>query len=256
MDKSEHKIFIGNEEVTLTLDFSDFHGNLNQFYSVIFKCGISNTEPLFITINITNKVISMWQSGVDNGVLVDKDTFAFQIAQIYLNKLMEEKKDIGIYIYRDNNSAIPDGFISIKANSSMSETARNIIFNGQKPTNNLIRREILKICYNKWQFDPYSFVSRQALLKFIPVNEVELERNLDYLKKTYYIDGILTSGGYLQVKITPQGIDLFEDPREFETRFSLKIEQQTNVIGGDLIVTELTGSNIQNVIKGEINKTE
>lgn len=110
------------------------------------------------------------------------------------------------------------------------------------------------MCYDEWQNNPHGYVTREQLLKFVPVSEIELERNLDYLKKTYFIDSSLTSGGYLHARITPQGIDIFEDPVEFDRRFALRVEQQTINIDGDFIVTNLTGDNNQTNVKSEVSE--
>lgn len=252
MIQNEHKLFDGDNEYLIKLAFSDYEGALNQTYGMVFHCFVKGKrEPKAISIAVSSIVIDMWHSaGGDKEILEDKEVFAWQIVQAYLPQLANTDI-IKLFIHRDDNSSIPDGFIGIKAASTISETARNIIFSG-KPSNNLIRREILKVCFNSWQENPHGFVSRTELLKFIPVSEIELERNLDYLKKTYFIDGALTSGGYLSVRVTPQGIDVFEDPTEFERRFSLKAEQHTYNIGGDMIITQLTGDNNQNIVKSGI----
>lgn len=256
MAQNEHNLFVGNDEYTVKLIFSDYEGAINQTYGMVFHCYPKGAkEPKAISIAISSQAIDMWQAvGGNKEILEDKEVFAWQIVQAYLPQLTSTDV-IKLFIHRDDNAKAPDGFTPIKAAPTISETARNIIFSGQKPTNNLIRREILKVCYNEWQTNPHGFVNRAELLKFVPVSEVELERNLDYLKKTYFIDGGLTSGGYLNVRITPQGIDIFEDPTEFERRFSLKVEQQTYNIGGDMIVTQLTGDNNQNIVKSEVKET-
>lgn len=255
MAQNEHKLFDGNTEYTVKLTFSDYEGALHQTYGMVFHCiPKGKTEPKAISIAVSDRVIDMWHAvGGNKEILEDKEVFAWQIVQAYLPQLADTDV-IKLFIHRDDNSPIPEGFIGIKAAQTISETARNIIFSG-KPSNNLIRREILKVCFNSWQNNPHGFVARAELFNFIPVSEIELERNLDYLKKTGFIDGALTSGGYLKVRITPPGIDVFEDPIEFERRFSLRAEQHTYNIGGDMIVTQLTGSNNHNIVKSEVKET-
>lgn len=256
MAQNEHKLFVGNDEYTVKLIFSDYEGVINQAYGMEFHCcpkGVK--EPKAISIVVSNQVIDMWQAaGGNKEILEDKEVFAWQTVQAYLPQLTDTDV-IKLFIHWDDNIKVPDGFTLIRAAPTISGTARNIIFSGQKPTNSMIRREVLKVCYNEWQTNPHGFVNRVELLKFIPVSEVELERNLDYLKKTYFIDGGLTSVGYLNVRITPSGIDVFEDPTEFERRFSLRVEQQTYNIGGDMIVTRLAGDNNQNIVKSEVKET-
>lgn len=256
MAQSEHKLFAGSDEYTVKLIFSDYEGAINQTYGMVFHCYPKGAnEPKAISIAISSQAIEMWQAvGGNKEILEDKEIFAWQIVQAYLPQLTSIDV-IKLFIHRDNNAKAPDGFTPIKAAPTISETARNIIFSGQKPTNNLIRREILKVCYNEWQINPHGFVSRPELIKFIPVSEVEFERNLTYLNKTHFIDEKLTNMGYAMVKITPPGIDVFEDPSEFERRFSLRVEQQAYNIGGDMIVTQLTGDNNQNIVKSEVKET-
>lgn len=253
MAQDEHTLFVGEDEYNVKLVFSDYEGALNQRYVMTFHCTPKGEDKLkAICIAITDRTIDMWNAvGGNSEIKEDKEFFAWQIMQSYLPQLSENKA-IKLFIHRDDNPSVLEGFIPIKASPTISETARMIIFSGNKPSNNLIRREILKVCYNQWQTDPHGFVSRPQLLKFIPVSEVELERNLDYLSKTYFVSGDLTNMGYFMVKITPQGIDVFEDPVEFNRRFSLRIEQQTYNVGGDMIVTQLTGDSNDTNIKSEI----
>jgi hypothetical protein len=234
---------------------SDYEGPINQIYSCVFHVSEGESKAFkAIRIVVTDRVIDMWNGiGGNKNITEDKEVFAWQLVPYYLHQLLSKDK-VHVYIHLTDDIEKEKDIIYIKAASTISGTARAIIFSGGKPTNNLIRREILKVCYSEWQNNPHGYVNRNELLKFIPVSEVELERNLDYLTKTGFIDGSLTTGGYLSVRISPQGIDVFEDPTEFEKRFALRVEQQTYNIGGDMIVTQLTGDNNQNVIKSEVKK--
>ncbi len=255
MTQNEHVFIDNGTEYTVKLVFSNYEGALDQVYGLVFHClPKGSAEPKAISIAISDSVIDMWQSvGGNKEILEDKEVFAWQIAKAFLNKL--EKQDIiKLFIYSNENTTTPLGFDSIKAAPTISETARNIVFSNKKPSNNAIRREILKVCYDEWQNNPHGYVSKEQLLKFIPVSEVELERNLDYLQKTYFIDSSLTTGGYLDARITPQGIDVFEDPIEFDKRFALRVEQQTVNIDGDLILTSLTGNNNQTNVKSKVSE--
>jgi len=252
----EHTFIVENTEFTVKLAFSDYEGALNQVYAFVFHVHEKgNKELKAIRIAVIDRVIDMWNDvGGNKDIIEDKEVFAWQLVPYYLPLLASQEK-IQVVIYFSEIKEKQNGVIYIKAAKTISDTARDIIFSGNIPSNNLIRREILKICYNEWLNNPHGFVNRSELLKFIPVSEVELERNLDYLQKTYFIEGGLTSGGYMNVKITPQGIDTFEDPTEFEKRFALRIEQTTNNIGGDMIVTQLTGNDNQSIVKSKVEKT-
>lgn len=253
MRQNEHKLFDGNNEYTVKLVSSDYEGALNQKYGMVFHCFTQGEDkPKAISIAISDLAIDMWQTvGGNKDILEDKEVFAWQIVQAYLPQL--EKTDvIKIFIHRDDNSQIPDGFIPIKAAPTISETARQIKFGGKKPTDTQIRRDILKVCFNEYQSNPHGFVSKVELLKFIPVTDVELERNITYLVNGYFLKGGLTTAGYHHVQITNHGIDVFSDPEEFNRVFRLKIEQTTNNIGGDMIVTQLTGNDNKTIVKSEV----
>jgi hypothetical protein len=256
MMQDKHTFFIENTEYIVELVKSDYEGPLHQTYGFIFHCrekGKSISKA--ISISITDRVIGMWSDvGGNKEITENKDVFAWQLIPHFLPKILK-KDTVRVFIHLTDEIEKKVGVTYIKASSTISGTARSIIFSDEKPSNNLIRREILKVCYNYWQNEPHGFAQRTELLKFIPVTEVELERNLDYLVKSFYIEGGLTTGGYIHVKITPRGIDLFEDRTEFERRFALRAEQQTVNVGGDMITTILVGNDNQNIIKSKITKT-
>lgn len=255
MKQNEDIITSNGIEYTVRLIHSDYEGALNQVYGLVFHCFPKGSKtPRAISIAISDQAIYLWQTaGGNKNILEDKEVFAWQLAKAFLHKL-ENQEVIKLFIYEDENTTPPVGFDSIKAAPTISETARNVIFKTEKPSNNAIRREILKVCYDLWQNDPYSYVSKDKFLRFIPVSDVELERNLDYLTKTHFIDASLTTAGYLSAKITPSGIDVFEDPIEFDKRFKLKVEQHTVNIAGDMIVTSLIGDNNETTIKSLVKK--
>lgn len=223
---------------------------------MVFHCFTQGEDkPKVISIAVSDAVIDMWQAvGGNANILEDKEVFAWQIAQSYLPHL--EKQDvIKLFVYRDDNVQRPEGFILIKAAPTISETARQVKFRGKKPTDTQIRREILKVCFNEYQNNPHGYVHKVDLVKFIPVTNIELERNVKYLHRGDFLEakGDL---GYAHLQITNHGIDVFSDPEEFNRVFQLKVEQTTNNIGGDMILTQLTGSHNQNIVKSEVEETK
>lgn len=256
MAQNEHKLFDGNTEYIVKLTFSDYEGALNRTYGMVFHCTpIGEDEPKIISISISDLAIDMWQAnGGNKDILEDKEIFAWQIAQTYLPQFAT-KDVIKIFIHRDENVQVPEGSIPIKASPTISETARQIKFGGKTPTDTQIRRDILKVCFNEYQNSPHGFVYKVDLLKFIPVTEVELERNIKYLVGGYYIKASLSTAGYQHMQIINHGIDVFSDPDEFNRVFQLKIEQTTNNIGGDMIVTNLSGTENKSIVKSEIKET-
>ena len=257
MAQNEHKLFVGDNEYLVQLVFSDYEGPLNRQYGFVFDCCLKGDDKKrAISIAVSDMVIGMWQrAGGNKEIQEDEEIFAWQLVQAYLPEL--EKKDvIKLFVHRDDNARIPEGFIAIKAAPTISETARSVVFAGKKPTNIQTRREILKVCYNEYQNNPHGFVHKTALLKFIPVTDVELERNIKYLGGGYYIKASLSTAGYQSMQITNHGIDVFADPDEFNRVFQLKFEQTTNYnVSGDMIKTEIIGHDNQNVVKSKIKDT-
>lgn len=253
MNQNEHKLFDGNNEYTVKLVLSGYEGALDQTYGMVFHCFPQGEDkPKAISIAVSSLAIDMWQAvGGNKDILEDKEAFAWQIVQAYLPQLANTDV-IKLFIHRDDNAQIPDGFIAIQAASTISGTAQQIKFGGKKPTDTQIRRDILKVCFNEYQSNPHGYVSKTELLRFIPVTDVELERNVKYLVNGYYLKGSLTTAGYHAVQITNHGIDVFSDPEEFNRVFRLKIEQTTNNIGGDMIVTQLTGNDNKAIVKSEV----
>lgn len=256
MAQNEHKLFDGNNEYTVKLVFSDYEGALNRTYGMVFHCFPQGEDkPKAISIAVSDMTIDMWTAvGGNKDILEDKEVFAWQIVQAYLPQL--EKTDvIKLFIHRDDNAQVPEGFIPIKAAPTISETARLIKFRGKRPTDTQIRRDILKVCFNEYQNNPRSYVHKVHLLKFIPVTDTELERNIKYLHRGDFLDAKGTDTEYTHLQISNHGIDVFSDPEEFNRVFQLKVEQTTNNIGGDMIVTQLTGTNNKNIVKSKIKET-
>lgn len=256
MPQNEHKLFDGNNEYTVKLVFSDYEGAIHQTYGMVFHCFPQGEEkPKAISIAVSSLAIDMWTAiGGNKDILEDKEVFAWQIAQTYLPQL--EKSDvIKLFIHRDDNAPTPEGFIPIKAAPTISETARLIKFGGKRPTDTQIRREILKVCFNEYQNNPHGYVYKVDLLKFIPATDTELERNIKYLHRGGFLEAKGHDSGYTHLQISNHGIDVFSDPEEFNRVFQLKVEQTTNNIGGDMIVTHLTGTDNKNIVKSQIKET-
>lgn len=88
-----------------------------------------------------------------------------------------------------------------------------------------LRKQILKALYAKRAED---FTGPQDLLSEIKVSEDSLDIEIRYLEEKYLVNIIGKSMGkrYLNfagVKITADGVDLVEDPEEFNKMFTIKI---------------------------------
>jgi hypothetical protein len=87
-----------------------------------------------------------------------------------------------------------------------------------------IRRYILKTLYGFYKEKPFNFVKIADLCNKIEINENDIMWHLEYLSTSGYIEGTANrhfgSSKYLEkVKITNKGVDLLEDPSEFNRKF-------------------------------------
>lgn len=247
--ENKQKIYINNTQYIIELISSRHSGALNQVYDMLFRFYTSDEQDCkTIIVSITELVERMWQSNSSTQLApISYESFAWQVIPLFIQRV--DKDSLRIFIYRDEMKEEKKITVYIKAKKSIADTARSIIFQTSNPSNSLIRREILKICYNKWQIEPHGFVGKIELLKFVPVSDVELERNIKYLVEGYYLKGSLTTAGYVYTTITRQGIDVYENPEEFNRLFSIKIEQQTYNVGGDLITSVIVGDKNKASIK-------
>jgi hypothetical protein len=84
--------------------------------------------------------------------------------------------------------------------------------------NNGIRRRIIEELYNSNEEKPGLMTPHGRLIDEIGIENNELDRNINYLHEKRFID-LLRAGKYYAAKITPKGIDLIENPEEFNTLF-------------------------------------
>ncbi len=94
-----------------------------------------------------------------------------------------------------------------------------------------IRKKILEILYRDRAKD---FIRPDSLLSEIAIKEEELDNEIRYLSEKYYIRIIGEFMGqkflnFSGLKITADGIDLVEDPEEFNKLFTLKINNFGNL---------------------------
>lgn len=124
---------------------------------------------------------------------------------------------------------------------------------------NKIRRQILQTIYEKWKDNPHDITFTTDLLKATGVADNAVQRNLDYLDQKGYLNIVgHTTAGFTGAKITDKGVDLFQDPEEFNQKFPLTVQQNNyNVSGnnGDTIIgdSNTINSNLTQVFR-EIKK--
>ena|SRR4030042_4303615 len=87
-----------------------------------------------------------------------------------------------------------------------------------------IRRNVIKFLYEFFKEKPFNYMKIGELCSKLGVEEKDLQWNLEYLAQNGYIVGsmhkVLGSAHYIEkVKISSSGIDLIEDPSEFNRTF-------------------------------------
>ncbi|MCL4353438.1 MAG: hypothetical protein M1484_04065 [Patescibacteria group bacterium] len=253
MNEDKRTLNIDEHEYTIQLMGKGFQGPLNIIYGVGLRYNIDgNKNAKGISISVTDRVINQWTASVGRKISEDELTdFVWQVLPALINPSDSERKQI---VFHCNDSIQKqEGVIYFQAAMTMEATAREVIFASSMPTNTQIRREIIKVCYAKWQESPHSYVTKGRLQKAIPVTDVEIERNLKYLKEGGFIEANLSSIGYVAVIITKHGIDVYENPTTFNSLFSLQIEQQTINVGGDILATTINGSNNTTIVKSQVS---
>lgn len=256
MQQGIYNFYINEKNYTVKFRDEGFHGPINQIYYYYFDCSYKDQQS-YIVVGLSDLVLNMWNiKPPDDGLFA----FCLQLMPIFISKLSNKNDQLAFIFHRDDNVERKENNLYFKASKSIKETAQLLLFSEGNVTNSQIRRHIISICYSKWSTDPHGFVSKIDLMKFIPVEEVDIERNLKYLVDSGYLKGTLTSAGYIQVNITEYGINIFENPQEFNKLFSFSIEQQTINIGGDYIAPVIIGDknniSINSQIDNSFNKIE
>lgn len=256
MQQGSYNLYFDEKDYIIKFKDEGFQGPINRFYYYYFDCEYKNQQT-YIVIGISDLVLDLWGIKPPNDGLF---AFCLQLMPIFISKLSNKKDNMTFIFHRDDNIGKKEDNLYFKASNSIKETAQSLLFSEGNVTNSQIRRQIISVCYSKWQTNPHGFVAKMDLIKFIPVEEIEIERNLKYLVDSGYLQGPLTSAGYIHVKITKYGIDIFENPQEFNKLFSINLEQQTINIGGDYIAPFVIGDknniSINSQIDNSFNKIE
>lgn len=126
---------------------------------------------------------------------------------------------------------------------------------GKAKLNNIqIRRRILQLLYEAHDCDPHGAVEQDELARKLNFPPNRVQSNLAYLsgpdKKLVQLRRTSAGGSriYYFVQITSAGIDLLDDPNEFNTRFPPQVVYQY-VAGDNLEVT--IGDNASDVMVGK-----
>ena len=123
-----------------------------------------------------------------------------------------------------------------------------------KLSNRQIRRNILRLLYATHNHDPHGVIELDELVQQLDLPSSRVRSNLRYLcdpkKELVEMRETSTAGGriYHFVRITAAGIDLLDDPSEFNARFPSQVIYQY-VAGDNLAVT--IGDNNSEVTVGK-----
>lgn len=243
---------LGDDYDIKLLDYG-YKDPLNHFYYLYFEFVCNNVlsqEP--IIIGISDLVMSQWGLSEENSNEIIY--FCWQIIPAILKIDFENTGKKLVIFHRDDNVVKKDDAVYIKAESNMHDSAKRLVFGSIHPSNTQIRREILRVCYTKWLIQPHMFTLKNELTVMIPSTGTEIERNLQYLVEKGYLKGTLTMAGYAHVTITDRGIDICEDPEEFNRLFSLKVEQTVNTVNvsGDYVSQSIKGNNNNALINSSV----
>lgn len=249
---AEHQtLTISEKQYTVEQLWQPLWQNMTTHFTYTVKPKDSPSHALKLSIGITEEAQEQMQlSGEELPVFANK-----VLPGVIKAALKEGAAKYSITFHRDDNVHRLGGVHYFKVGPSAKATATNFLYGNDTMTNNDIRREILTIAYDNWQNDPHGHITGEQFINAIPADPNEIERNFDYLVKKHYLEGTLPSGGgYHLIKISPSGIDLYENPTQFNREFALKIEQHTTNIGGDYIAPTIIGDNNSVNIKSQITE--
>jgi hypothetical protein len=225
----------------------------NEFViSYDFEDSTSKTSGV-ITYRFSSKLLHRWfdrESMYEEEIERELRLTCFNLLGIFLSRASVKGNRLTVLFHNDGGFKTDDDKILVKGEETLRTTEQYLLFGGRL-TNTEIRKQIIQASYASWQTNFHTFISNEDLLKKIPVDERDLDRNIDYLAKKGLITVDYLSGGRARIQITTSGIDTFEDPERFDTSFALKREQQV-VITGDQINTTIVGGNNTVVIKSQI----
>ena len=87
----------------------------------------------------------------------------------------------------------------------------------------IVRRKIMVLLYDRFREFPYAFTELELIEASCAVSRREVNWNLVYLEKSGYIELNKSPESYPHVAsgaaLTAKGIDLVENPAEFDRRF-------------------------------------
>lgn len=235
----EKKYTIYGVEYIVRLVRSRFRDPLNLWYDFVFECTINgNQSKKMLGIFITGQVIDLWDEDLFEK---DKGSFAFQLIPSFL-LFLDDKEKLKVVLHSSDDIKKEEDTTYFKVLPSMMDTARVIVF-AQNPSNALIRREILNVLFQLHQFEPYKTLDLSDLYSMIPIHEHEMIRNLKYLHDGEYIkleSSLITDlVHFSNIQITNKGLDIVEDPDEFNKKFA-SYQTQISVVR-DFVLTKVEG---------------
>lgn len=126
--------------------------------------------------------------------------------------------------------------------------------------NQEIRRKILEYIYDKNEQQPQYMAQRDEVKQFLNINDAKLDNNVLYLESKGYLKvGKNIGSFFVYAQITSEGIDLVENPNQFNTLFPVRITQNiiqhsTGVIIGDNNIQKINLTNSFTKIYRDINE--
>lgn len=242
---------IAEKQYTVEQLWQPLWQNMTMHFTYSVKPKDTPSHVIKLSIGITEEAQEQMQLSSD-----ELPIFANKVLPGVIKAALKESVEkYVITFHRDDNVHRLEGVHYFKVSSTAKATATDFLYGSGNMTNNDIRREILTIAYDHWQNDPHGYTTAEQFVNAIPADANEVERNFDYLVKKHYLEGTLPSGGgYHMIKITPTGIDLYENPTQFNREFALKIEQHTTNIGGDYIAPTIIGDSNTVNIKSQITE--
>ncbi len=157
----------------------------------------------------------------------------------------------------------------IKMQDGMRRSVQKLMFGGT-PTDDQVRRQILKTLHDHWLDDPHTFIPLEILKIFVPVDDTSVVRNVLFLLDEDLIEANMTPNAdppkVNTVKIKNKGIKYIEDQSEFSIKVPSEFVYQ-KIVGNQINATT-SGNNspiimdshnidiVFNDIKTEVEKTE
>jgi hypothetical protein len=128
--------------------------------------------------------------------------------------------------------------------------------------NKEIRRKILEFIYQKNEEKPGYRVKREELQQYLDIPDNKLINNILYLEEKCYLKLQKSIGSqFVDAQINSYGIDLVENPDEFNNKFPINITQNViqnskNIIIGNKNVQTISISDSFNSIYNDIEKKD